>query len=302
MSAPLDQLVGFSPSLEPLRARLERAAGSTASILIVGEPGTGRSTLARALHAASARRDDALVEFDATSVPASLFESELFGHERGAFTGAERARAGRVGRADEGTLLLDQIESLPTQVQPKLLRLIAEQRYAPLGGRERSCNIRFLAIGSHELPSRVREGRFREDLYYRLEVLAFPLAPLRERLEDLPAMVAVLLDDLCIRYGRGPVILREESLAWMRRYEWPGNLRELRNLLERAVVLHEGDEVSVEPPPASSVARPRSLVELERQGILDALRHTRGHQGRAAEILGISRKALWEKRKRLGIP
>ncbi len=279
-----------------------RAAASSASLLIVGEPGTGRSSLARALHASSERRDQALVEFDASSVPSSLFESELFGHERGAFTGAERARSGRVGRADGGTLLLDQIESLPTLVQPKLLRLIAEHRYAPLGGQERSCDLRFLAIGSHELPERVREGRFREDLYYRLEVLAFQLAPLRERLTDLNAMVDAILEDLCARYGRSPATLSSESRAWMDRYEWPGNVRELRNLLERAVVLQSGDVIKVDPPAASSVAPPKSLVDLERQGILDALRHTRGHQGRAAEILGISRKALWEKRKRLGIP
>jgi len=297
----LATLLGASPSLAGQLPGLERAARSTAPVLILGEAGSGRSALVRAFHHASRRRGP-LVEVDPGNLPTTLFESELFGYEAGAFTGAETAEKGRVARAEGGTLVLDHIEELPVVSQPKLLRLLAEQRYAPLGGRERAADVRFVAIASEDLPQRVARGAFREDLFYRLEVLSFRLLPLRQRREDLPAICEHLLRDLAVRFGRPTLGLSESARRWMADYSWPGNLRQVRNVLERALVLSTGDELDPAPPADAGEARPRPLVEVERREILRALAYTRGHQGDAAEALGISRKALWEKRKRYGIP
>jgi DNA-binding NtrC family response regulator len=290
---------------------VERAAASEAPVLLLGESGSGRSTLARALHQASRRAAGPLVEVDVASLPSSLFESEIFGYRAGAFTGADRAIEGRVARAAGGTLVLDQIEELPLAVQGKLLRLLAERRYAPLGGPEVDADVRFVATASEDLALRVARGAFRQDLFYRLEVLAFRLPPLRERQADLPAIAAHLLADLGERFGRPGLTLAPSALAWCRDYPWPGNLRELRNLLERCLVMTAGDPddahdplapLDPEPPPGAIESRPRPLVEMEKDAIRGALAYTRGNQRQAADLLGISRKALWEKRKRYGIP
>lgn len=298
----LASILAASPSLADLKGSLERAAASDAALLIVGEPGCGRTVLARSLHAASGRADGPLVEVDPGVIPSTLFESELFGHAAGAFTGAERSSIGRVERARGGSLLLDPLEELPLPVQPKLLRLLAERRYTPLGGQEREANVRFLAVATQELPERVRQGAFRSDLYYRLEVLAFRLPPLRERREDLPLLIEAMLVDLAARYDRSPLQLAPAAWAWMEEYSWPGNLRELRNVLEREVVVSDTHVLEPRPPRRVAQERPQSLLDVERAAIETALAYARGHQTRAAEILGISRKALWQKRKRLGIP
>ncbi len=301
MRAELSDLIAGTPSLLALEPMLRRAAASEAPVLIVGEPGTGRTALARALHGASGRADAPLVEADVATIPAALFESDLFGHRAGAFTGANQARVGRVERAAGGSLLLDQVEELPLEVQPKLLRLLAELRYTPLGGEERTANLRVLAVASEQLPARVERGIFRRDLYHRLEILAFALPPLRRRTGDLEPLVAWMLAGLCRRQRRDIARLAPSSLAWMRRYSWPGNLRELHNLLERAVVLQSTAVLEVEAP-LETGPMPRALVEVERDAICRALEYTRGHQGKAAKLLGISRKALWQKRSRLGLP
>jgi len=285
----------------PLRG-IERAAASDAPVLVAGEPGSGRSTLARALHAASPRAAGPLVEVDPAVVPSSLFESELFGYRAGAFTGAEQAMEGRAARAQGGTLVLDHVEELPLAAQPKLLRLIAERRYAPLGGEETGAEVRCVALGALDLPERVARGAFRADLFYRLEVLAFRLPSLRERRADLPLLLDELLADLGERFSRPGLELAPRARAWMLEHPWPGNLRQLRNVLERALVLSPDVPLDPEPPAAVVESRPRALLDLEKEEIRRALAYTRGHQGRAAELLGISRKALWEKRKRYGIP
>jgi DNA-binding NtrC family response regulator len=297
----LDELLDASPALDAALGGLRQAAPLESPVLLLGEQGSGRSTLARAIHRASGRRG-ALVEVDPATMPAALFESELFGYRAGAFTGATADLEGRVSRAERGTLVLDQVEEIPLAAQPKLLRLLAERRYRPLGGEERPAAVRFVALGSEGLPRRVRQGLFRSDLYYRLEVLAFRVPPLRERRADLPAIVAVLLEDLAARLGRPAPALADQALGWMGEHAWPGNLRELRNVLERALVLGDGGPLEPAPPPALAGARPRPLAEAEREEIAKALAYTRGHQGKAAALLGISRKALWEKRKRYGIP
>jgi len=301
-SGALAALLASSPALARVQPGLIRAAESDAPILVLGESGTGRSSLARALHAASRRASGPLVEFDPAAVPAALFESELFGHRAGAFTGADRAAAGRVERADGGTLLLDHVEELPLPAQPKLLRLLAERRYSPLGGAEVAADVRFVAIGPEDLGERVRRGLFREDLFYRLEVLTFVVPPLRLRREDVLPLADALLADLAERFARPGARLSEAARAWMPNHAWPGNVRQLRNLLERTLLSGDDDEVDPAPPADRTEVRPRSLLDVERDAIRAALAFTRGHQGRAAELLGISRKGLWEKRKRLGIP
>lgn len=272
-------------------------------MLILGEPGSGRSTLARALHAAGPHGAGPLVEVDAGVIPATLFESELFGYRAGAFTGAETDVEGRVARAAGGTLVLDHVEELPLAVQPKLLRLLAERRYAPLGGAEQAARARFVAVGADDLPGRVDSGAFRPDLYYRLEVLCFRLPPLRRRRAELPAIARRLAADLAERFGRPAPEIAPRALDWIARHRWPGNLTELRAVLERELILAAGSLLDPAPPAgvlADPPPRPLSAVEAEE--IRRALAHTRGHQGRAAELLGISRKALWQKRKRYGIP
>jgi DNA-binding NtrC family response regulator len=295
-------LVDASPSLAARLRGAERAARSDSPILILGEPGTGRSILARAFHRASPRRHGPLVELDPGVVPSTLFEGELFGFEAGAFTGAERPSEGRAARAGGGTLVLDHLEELPLAIQPKLLRLVAEKLFAPLGGSERRADVRFIAIGGDDLPERVERRVFRSDLYYRLEVLAFRLPPLRDRRADLPSICDALLAELSRRFSRPVPRLGERSRKWMADYGWPGNLRQVRNVLERALIVTGGDEIDPPPPRDAGAERPVKLVDLEREHIRRTLAYTRGHQGRAAELLGISRKALWEKRKRYGIP
>jgi DNA-binding NtrC family response regulator len=298
----LSRLVRDFPVLSESLKGIERAAATGAPVLILGEAGTGRSTLARAIHDASPRSAGPLVEVDVGAIPSTLFESELFGYRAGAFTGAGQASDGRAGRAEGGTLVLDHVEELPLATQPKLLRLVAERRYAPLGGVERTADLRFLAIGSEDLPVRVARETFRPDLFYRLEVLAFLLPPLRERRRDLPAILDHLLSDLAVRFGRPNLELAPGARAWMLDHAWPGNLRQLRNVLERGLILAGDGAIDPPPPEGSPEGRPRPLLEVEKEMIRNALAYTRGHQGQAADLLGISRKALWEKRKRYGIP
>jgi DNA-binding NtrC family response regulator len=299
--AALDELLATSPSLAgPLRAAT-RGAVTEVPILILGEPGSGRSTLARALHSASRRAGGPLVEVDVAVGPPALFESELFGHRAGAFTGAETDRPGRVERAAGGTLVLDHVEEMPLATQAKLLRLVAEGRYAPVGGDDLEADVRFMAIAEADLEQRVASGAFRQDLYYRLEVLTVKLPPLRRRRADLAPLIEALLADLGQRFGRPGLELTAAAREWMARYPWPGNLRELRNLLERAVLSQTGSRLDP-PPPRGGAGRPRTLEEVERREIERALAWARGHQGRAARLLGISRKTLWQKRRRYDLP
>ena len=301
-SAAFDAFLRTAPSLEGLLTQVARAAAADASVLILGPAGSGRSSLARAVHQASSRRRQPLVEVDIAAIPSTLFESEFFGFEAGAFTGADRSSPGRALRAEGGTMILDHVEELPLASQPKLLRLLAERRFQPLGGKDRKADIRFVAIGAADLERRVEQGSFRADLYYRLEVLTFSLPALARRKSDFSAIFDYFLDDLSARTGRGDLRLTDRALRWMLQYGWPGNLRQVRNVLERAVIA-QPRAVALDPPPPADVTRPpRSLADTEQEAILAALAHTRGHQGRAAELLGISRKTLWEKRKRYRIP
>lgn len=304
--SPLARLLLY-PDLSPHLAGADRAARSEAPILVLGEPGTGRTAVARALHTASERSRGPLIEVDAGGIPATLFESELFGVRRGAFTGADRTVAGRVELARGGSLLLDRVEGLPIAAQGKLLRLLAENRYAPLGGTEMAADVRFLATGPPDLAERAERGTFRPDLFFRLDVLSFRLPSLAGRRADLPELIDEMLADLSERIGRPNPGLTEGARAWMFAHPWPGNLRELRNLLERSLVASSpgAGPLDPQPPPGGRDIRgerPRRLDEVEIEEIRRALAYARGHQGYAAELLGISRKSLWERRRRYGIP
>jgi two-component system C4-dicarboxylate transport response regulator DctD len=301
LGGALDELLATSPSLAGVLRGAARAAATEAPILILGESGSGRSTLARALHAESRRAAGPLVEVDVAVGPTALFESELFGHRAGAFTGATQDRVGRVERAAGGTLALDHVEEMPLAAQAKLLRLVSEGRYTPVGGDDLPADVRFMAIAAADLEHRVETGAFREDLFYRLEVLTVHLPPLRRRRADLDPLIDALLSDLGQRFERPDLELTPAAREWMALYPWPGNLRELRNLLERAVLSQAGSRLNPAPP-RGGAGRPRSLEEVERREIERALAWARGHQGTAAELLGISRKTLWQKRRRYGLP
>lgn len=300
-ASAFSDLFRYTPSLQVFLDSAQRAAASEAPILVLGEPGTGRSTLARGLHSISGRTQGPLVEVDISAIPCALFESELFGFQAGAFTGAELSVDGRVERAQGGSLLLDHVEDIPRDAQPKLLRVIAEKRFAPLGGEDRPADVRFLGIGAADLPERAAQGSFRQDLFYRLEVVTLSLPPLRDRRGDIEPLVKFFLADLEERFGKNRLEVTPAAQAWMDDYTWPGNLRELRNVLERALITQ--GEGPLDPPcPDRRGGRPEPLHEMERRQILRALAYTRGHQGNAADLLGISRKTLWEKRRRYDIP
>ena len=301
-AAAFDAFRRTAPSLAALIGQIERAARSEAPVLILGPAGSGRSTVARGVHQTSARTAEPLVEVDIAAIPSTLFESEFFGYRAGAFTGAESSSPGRVARAERGSLLLDHVEELPLRSQPKLLRLLAELRYAPLGGEDRAADVRFIAVGAADLAERVASGTFRSDLFYRLEVLTFTLPGLAARKTDLPALFDYFLADLGARSNRSRLRLSERALRWMLEYPWPGNLRQVRNVIERALIEAPRATVLDPEPPRDLVGRPRSLAAVEKEQLEAALAYTRGHQGRAADLLGISRKTLWERRKKYGIP
>lgn len=299
-ASPLEGLLGGFDSLKDILRSLERAAVTDVPILILGEPGSGRSRIARSTHDSSHRSHGPLVQVDPGSMPAELLESELFGYRAGAFTGAKENQIGRVERATGGTLVLDQLEELPLAAQPKLLRLLAERKYSPLGGRERHADVRFIGVGSADLAERVEAGAFRRDLYHRIEVMAVHVPPLRSRGRELDALVERMLGDLSARLERRVPAISGAAWKWMREYSWPGNLRELRNVLERALILDPGNVLNPAPPRGGEPPRP--LREIERDAIQRALAWTRGRQSEAARLLGISRKTLWEKRRRYRLP
>ena len=299
----LPELLAGAPALAAALPGVERAAATDLPVLLLGEPGSGRSTLARALHAAGPRAAGPLVEVDPGAFPSALFESELFGYRPGAFTGADRESEGRVARAAGGTLVLDHVEELPLAAQPKLLRLLAERRYAPLGGREAGGG-RALRGDRRRGPAGARRAR------------ALPRRPLLSPggAGLPPAAAARAAGRTCRRSpsassptsasgcGRPAPRLAAGALDWMLAHPWPGNVRQLRNVLERGLVMAAGAEVDPPRPEGWEGERPRRLAAVEEAEIRRALAYTRGHQGRAAELLGISRKSLWERRRRLGIP
>lgn len=240
---------GISPAVTRLRRLIDQVAAFDTTVLVLGESGTGKEVAARAIHEHSPRRDGPFVAINCGAIPADLLESELFGHEKGAFTGALSARKGRFEMAEGGTLLLDEIGDMSLPMQVKLLRVLQERSFERVGGNQTiRCNVRVIAATHRNLEDRIKDGHFREDLFYRLNVFPIEMPALRERLEDLPALASTLAMQLA-RTGRGEVRFAEETLHALRSYPWPGNVRELTNLVERMAVLHPGGLVRVQDLP-----------------------------------------------------
>jgi two-component system response regulator AtoC len=303
-------IVAASPVMIEVLELVERAAEFKATVLLTGESGTGKEVLARAIHAQSPRRGEAFVAVNCGAIPEALLESELFGHARGAFTGADRARRGLFVEADGGTIFLDEIGELPLALQVKLLRVLQEEEVRPVGeSKSRKVDVRVLAATARDLEQEVAEGRFREDLFYRLDVVRVRVPALRERREDVPLLVDHFLAHFRDSLGKPVRSVSEEALARLRAYAWPGNVRELQNVLERAVIMARGDRIGLEElPPAvargeeapegrAELSLRRARRSLEADLIRRALQSTGGNRTHAARLLGISHRALLYKIK-----
>ncbi|HET9952002.1 MAG TPA: sigma-54 dependent transcriptional regulator [Candidatus Eisenbacteria bacterium] len=304
-----DTIVGQGPAMRDALNLAKRVAPTDASVLLTGESGTGKEVFAQAIHAASLRANAPFMPVNCGALPEALLESELFGHERGAFTGAIRMKPGRFEVADGGTVFLDEIGELPQSIQVKLLRFLQDHTYVRVGGEElRHTDVRILAATNRSLEEMIREGKFREDLYYRLNVFPIRLVPLRERREDIPALVAHFL----AKHERALSDVRPEALDYLKSYEFPGNIRELQNLIERACILAGGGPIDRHHFPIESgrlasdsgdlLALGLSIDQMEKRMILEALERAQGNKTRAASLLGISRRALYSRMESHGIP
>lgn len=316
--AGLESFQAVSPKMLEVLRLIERVAPTDASVLIAGESGTGKELAARAIHQISPRRGGPFVPVNCAALPETLLESELFGYEKGAFTGAAAAKPGRFELADGGTLLLDEVGDMSLPTQAKLLRVLEEREIERLGGTKRiPINVRIVAATNKPLAELVRRGQFREDLYYRLAVIPIHLPPLRERPEDVPLLANHFLRAFAARHGRAVRGFAPAAMAQLQRYSWPGNVRELRNLVEQLVVLADGEEIGLchlppfiaaagaEAVPAAGgalKARVGAVQEkLEADLIRETLRRCGGNRTRAAAELGISRRSLQMKIKRYGL-
>jgi DNA-binding NtrC family response regulator len=327
-------MIGAGAAMSALRERIERVADSHSTVLITGESGSGKEVAARQIHELSPRREAPFLAINCAALSTSLLESELFGHERGAFTGADRLRKGRFELADGGTLLLDEISEIAPSIQAKLLRVLQEQSFERVGSsRPLGVDVRVIATTNRDLPAEVAKGTFRDDLFYRLNVLPLAMPPLRDRCEDVAALAAHFLARIAQREGRPARRFTEEATERLRAYAWPGNVRELQNVCERAAVLTRGEEVGatlIQPwltavggigtsaipaasGPASATVEAKPLVggvptivcdgaltldDVERETIVATLQHNHGHRQRSAKALGIGVRTLGLKLKK----
>jgi DNA-binding NtrC family response regulator len=318
-AGPLE-MVGSGPAMERLFELVRRAAPSEGRVLVTGENGTGKELVARAIHEQSRRRAGPFVKLNCAAVPAELIESELFGHERGAFTGAVAARRGRFEQADGGTLFLDEVGDMPAAMQAKVLRVLQEGEFERVGGQQTlKVDVRVVAATNKDLEGEVKAGRFREDLYYRLAVVPVHAPPLRERREDVPELAARFLAEACERNGRKPMRLAREAMLVLQGHDWPGNVRELKNLVERLAILCDGPEIGAAQVtaalPASAAAAPARRTERYREGasfhelveqaereiILAALERNAENVAETARGLGLERSHLYKKMRALGV-
>lgn len=288
-------LVGESPAIRALRASLERVAAVDSTVLLQGESGTGKELVARELHARSARASGPFVPVNCAAVSPELIESELFGHARGAFSGATRARDGLFHYARGGTLFLDEIAELPLPIQATLLRAIEDLKIRPVGSEQLvPVNLRIVAATNRSLSAEVAAGRFRKDLYFRLQVVELTLPPLREHKQDIAALVAHFMSQLAPTLGAEPLRISDQEMDFLAQYDWPGNVRELRNLIERSLILGSLNVSALYPgtPAALPEGRPIDLPSLEKMHILSVLESVHGDKTRAAQLLGVSRRTL----------
>lgn len=306
-----DQIVGESAPMRALLAEVRMIADSRSNVLLLGETGTGKELFARAVHAQSSRRDKPFVPINCSAIPENLIESELFGYQRGAFTGAAGAKSGLFEEADGGTVFLDEIGELDQRLQSKLLRVIDDREIRPLGSTQsRRVDLRFVAATNLDITAAITGGGFREDLYYRLNVITLKMPPLRERREDIPLLVARFIEQFAGELGRPLATVDPEALEILMSHAWPGNVRELRNIVERVVLIAEGSVLLPEHIPKNLHRAPQAPAEPAGAFGLSIEEYTKqfilAHQGTCGEqeiaaMLGITRKALWEKRKRWGL-
>ena len=297
-------IIGRSRAMEEIIHRAERVAATKSTVLLTGETGTGKELVARAIHNRSAQRDMPLIKVNCAAIPESLLESDLFGHVRGAFTGAAATKKGKFALADGGSIFLDEIGTMTAAPQSKLLRVLQEREFEPLGSeRTEKVDVRVIAATNRDLRQMVAEGRFQEDLFYRLNVIPIHLPPLRERREDIPSLVEHFLSKHAHRIGRRIDRIDDGALAALQQYDWPGNVRELENTIERAVVLSVGPVISTRAVSVTGAATPqttglptlklRQNIEwVERETIRRALENARGIKKDAAALMGISQRAL----------
>jgi formate hydrogenlyase transcriptional activator len=309
-SRRFEQIIGSSPALESVLEQVEQVAPTDSTVLIQGETGTGKELIARAIHNLSSRCGRPFIKLNCAAIPFDLLESELFGHEKGAFTGAIAQKIGRFELADKGTLFLDEVGDIPLALQPKLLRVLQEQEFERLGsGRTHQVDVRLVAATHRNLVEMVKESEFRSDLYYRLNVFPIPLPPLRARREDIPALVEHFVEVYSRRMGKEIEHIPPETMAAMVSYQWPGNIRELQNFIERSIILTSGNVL--DPPLASLKSSaeveslgPITLEDAERDHIRKTLEQTgwvvAGPNGAAAR-LGMKRSTLYFRMQKLGI-
>jgi formate hydrogenlyase transcriptional activator len=309
-SRKFEQLIGKSLALELVLDGVKRVAPTSSTVLIQGETGTGKELIARAIHNISPRCGRPFVKLNCAAIPLDLLESELFGHEKGAFTGAIAQKLGRFELADKGTLFLDEVGDIPPSLQPKLLRILQEQEFERLGSSQtHQVDVRLVAATHRDLAGMLRNGEFRSDLYFRLNVFPVQLPPLRERREDIPALVAHFVEFLGRRVGRRIDHIPEETMLDLCSYDWPGNIRELQNLIERALILSENSVLpnpllAVGAPHITVIPTPTTLADSERTLILrtlDAAGWVIGGRDGAAARLGLKRTTLIYKMQRHGI-
>ena len=305
-----EDIVGKSEALQKVLRDVSIVAPADSTVLLHGETGTGKELIARAIHKLSPRRTRPFVRLNCAAIPSGLLESELFGHERGAFTGALMQKKGRFELADRGTLFLDEIGDISLELQPKLLRAVQEREFERLGSTQTiEVNVRMIAATHRDLPAMIRDGKFREDLFYRLNVFPIEIPPLRERRDDIPLLVNYFVSELSRRMGKQIEFIPEHALEVLINHPWRGNVRELANFIERAVILSQGDELQV--PNAelnachSRLFAPASTFEqAERNVIIDALKAASGQisgRGGAAERLGLKRTTLQNKMRKLNV-
>ena len=309
-----ESIIGRSAPMERLFEQMQLVAPTRSTVLVVGESGTGKELVANALHHASPRRDERFLAINCGAIPSDILESELFGHERGAFTGAVARKIGKFELAHRGTLFLDEISELYPELQVKLLRVLEERQVMRVGGSELiDVDFRLIAATNRDLEKEVTDGRFREDLYYRLKVVTLRIPPLRERRADVPLLLEHYFEQLCAEHGKEPKTLTPEAMEVLVGYDWPGNVRQLRNVVETLVIFHQGKVAGVEELPAELKAGgvavrseqpvqiaqgpPRTMEAIERQAILETLSRTGGHRAQAAHLLGIGLRTLQRKLK-----
>ncbi|MCZ6785329.1 MAG: sigma-54 dependent transcriptional regulator [Proteobacteria bacterium] len=311
--AAFENIVGDSSPMRDVFELISKVAPTRSAVLITGETGTGKELVARAIHKLSPRSEKLFVPLNCTAIPRDLLESELFGHVRGAFSGAHADREGKFQAADGGTLFLDEIGDMEVALQAKLLRVIQEGVVEPVGSNRRILvDVRIVSSTHRDLESETREGGFREDLFYRLNVFRIELPPLRDRREDVPGLAVTFLREFGQEFGKGDLALGERAIALLKGYGWRGNVRELRNLMERAAVLADGDEIpeslvrsllpgTAEPEPDGNLDLSLAVADVERRTILRALAATNDNKAEAATVLGIGERTLWSKLKKYGL-